>query len=520
MNTFTVSPPAPSDMLFVTSNGTLHALHKQCGYTIYTLQVPFAGFDAFGVHPHLSTGRLVLSHGGGGLRCVRATDGGVEWGVSVGGLGADVGVVLGGSVKQEGDDQEEEEEVVNVFEDGQEEEEDLVFVAKDAVVRALRLRDGSVVWEHVHANYLAKGSTYSSTPFLLLEGGILYVAGSGRVVALNVARGDQVWMADVDGGKGYAVLATMKSGLGGRRHQDVGASRQAVNLQDSKDSKTSHELEDALFVASNGRIVALSESTGLPLHIPRPSDGKITFPSAAQHPLTQSIPLTLTTTDANGTEATEALLVSSGDELRLVDLQTGLSIWESKMDALLSATSPNPGAVASILVGKARASSTSTTPTPNILFESHEPFLPAYSRTDTLSLLPPTSRKQQRIQNPLNISTTAFVASANKLFAIDIHTGSVLWTFTLGLFKGIELPTLLLQNGRVFMSGNKKVVCIDAQSGSVVWTAKIGGGSGRFVQLSSWMDGNGEGNRALVSLVMQKKVLDEERGRTLSAALA
>ncbi|KAJ1558238.1 hypothetical protein HK405_014108, partial [Cladochytrium tenue] len=61
----------------------------------------------------------------------------------------------------------------------------VVYVAANFTVRAVRLSDGADLWEFrppVLANF-------STTPSLLVEDGVLYVAGNGRVYALDAAKG-------------------------------------------------------------------------------------------------------------------------------------------------------------------------------------------------------------------------------------------------------------------------------------------------------------------------------------------
>ncbi|KAJ3021961.1 UNVERIFIED_CONTAM: hypothetical protein HDU68_009373 [Siphonaria sp. JEL0065] len=289
--------------------------------------------------------------------------------------------------------------------------EDYVFVASNFVVRAVSLQTGNNIWSH--STPMLEG--YSSKPFLLIENGILFVAGNGRVYALNALTGQEIWKADVIH-RQICTLATMASG---NATENIPYNRHHVS------SAAKPPLTDAIYFGTNGYINALSKQTGQ-VYIP----GEITLHGVG-----------INSSDMIPLAKSDAALVSAGINLRLVDLKTGKMVWENKL------TGMGLG-VLSLLAGSGVSLGNSNN-------QVNNDELPGYSAIASSSDAGPSS-------GPIaqdSLARVLYVSLNGQVRAIQMKDGKELWKYKPPFMNKILFPNIFVEDGRVFAAGSGIVTC-------------------------------------------------------------
>jgi outer membrane protein assembly factor BamB len=384
--------------------------------------------------------------------------------------------------------------------------EDIAFVATNFIVRAIRISDGVDLWQH--STSIIAGS--SSLPALLIEDGVLYVAGNGRVYALNPLNGQQIWFQDI-GYREHCTLATVRSG---DPTLNIPTNRRQDNINSgSRDSKSGGRVTDfkkALFVGANGYVTAISKENGERLPIPSGSIcGDVPLRGTGFY-ATQVIPLP---------SDNKSYLAASGINLRLYRMETGAMVWENKLSGMGLG-------MLNVLVGSGvdirRSSLSPESQRPQQPEQQEMEPLPAYTAVNVTTVSPPPSPSSSR-RNNMKLSDIIYVSLNNKVRAIDIPTGRQIWSYehgNMGFFSAFPLPNLFIEDGKIFITGgspgsfgSRQMLCLDACNGQLVWKTKGNIHQG-FAFVGSLGSGNGETNRSHgMTLLVTKEEADENARR-------
>ncbi|KAI9354096.1 hypothetical protein DFJ73DRAFT_759532 [Zopfochytrium polystomum] len=313
----------------------------------------------------------------------------------------------------------------------------IVFVAARFVVRAIRLSDGADLWEF--ATPIHSGA--STLPSLLIEDGVLYVAGNGRVYALDPLKGQQIWFSDIRH-RFYCTLATMRSSPLYRPQRFDPSSTTPYEVAKSP-------LQEAVFFNSLGYVTPTDANTGSPIDADIVLKG-VGFTAGAIIPLPSS----------------NSAIVASGVNLRRVSLTDGSLMWENTLKKMGLG-------VVSVLVGAGL-------PPPSAAVDAGAggDDLPPYDNgvapAAAAAAAGPstgTSSSSSTAAAASGFSDVVFVSVRGKIHAVRVSNGETVWRYDPGLMKRMNVPPRLLAtpDGLLFLGGDGKLECIDATTGEKVW---------------------------------------------------
>ncbi|KAJ3177055.1 hypothetical protein HK101_010327 [Irineochytrium annulatum] len=458
----------PAALLFVGVNGFLHALDKRTGQEAWQHTLTGRPYLPVLIQPDCRNNTLLVACGEN-LRCIDAATGELQYENRLQGIGIGYAhIALGRDADRF---RENVERLPHMplpphmdAKGSTTDPEDVVYVAVNHMVRAVRISDGSDLWEF--RTPMAAGC--SSQPHLLSEDGLLYVAGNGRIFALDCMTGNLVWQADVKH-REYCILATMRSGdptnnipnhLRGQKASSGGKS----------------DPVDALMCAAHGYVTLVRRSNGEVL--PLPNGGKKVGEVAMNG-------RGFVTTNVVAVPSVNSFLAAAGVNLRRINVETGHVVWENRLKGM-GLGCP------SLLVG-------SGVPDVNV----------------TAAVEQPSSSKSSWSQAGVrDVSELVFVAVHGQVRAVRAVDGSDVWGYDPGLGKRIELPHMFVEDGMVFMVGQAWVVALDAFTGEVVHAKKEIHNHRVFA--ASFRSGSGETNRSSMYSILAKKLADEEDKRRRS----
>ncbi|KAI9352952.1 hypothetical protein DFJ73DRAFT_925707 [Zopfochytrium polystomum] len=201
----------------------------------------------------------------------------------------------------------------------------LVYVGSDYHVSAVDASNGNVAWTF---KTTAKDGC-SDLPALLVEDGVLFVAGDGRVWALDAFTGIMRWKAD---------LAPTK-----RTHNTLATLRSTPLCQPPDFDPTAPRAArtpkaHTLYASFAGRVVPLDAPTGNQTHL------SYTNPRGAEFDLTSSLGKSPATALAQLPASFEAL-AAAGRRVARFRLANGAVVWSVKLPAPIVSAAVGGGAV-------------------------------------------------------------------------------------------------------------------------------------------------------------------------------
>ncbi|KAJ3186400.1 hypothetical protein HK101_009678, partial [Irineochytrium annulatum] len=468
---------SPDALLFIGVNGFLHALDKRTGQQAWQHTLKGRYYEPVLIQPDCRRGTLLVACGEN-LRCIDATTGTMQYENRLLGIGLGYAhIALGRDADRFRENVERLPHVPRPphmdAKGSTTDPEDVVYVAVNHMVRAVRISDGSDLWDF--KTPMTAGC--STQPHLLSEDGLLYVAGNGRIFALDCMTGNLVWQADVKH-REYCILATMRSGdptnnipnhLRGQKASSGGKS----------------DPVDALMCAAHGYVTLVRRSNGEVL--PLPNGGKKVGEVAMNG-------RGFVTTNVVAVPSVNSFLAAAGVNLRRIDVEKGSVVWENRLKGM-GLGCP------SLLVGSGVPDANAT---------AAREALPGYSTLDqpSASTTMPSWNQAAGVQS---MSELIFVAVHGQVRAIRAADGSDLWNYDPGFGKRIELPNLFVEDGMVFMVGQAWVVALDAFTGNVVHAKKEVHNHRVFA--ASFRSGSGETNRSSMYSILAKRLEDDEDRR-------
>ncbi|KAJ3070285.1 hypothetical protein HDU98_006701 [Podochytrium sp. JEL0797] len=437
-----------SQLLFVACTGYVHAFDARSGTLVWTSVLTGTGFYDTDVIPNPFDDTLLVTSGAN-LRCISATTGTPLWENKL------IGIGYGNPTIAQGRDAAKFKENSSVrdphpktphYANSQIDSDNVVFVARDSNVTAILIDSGRDLWVRETALF-ARG--FGSKPFLVVDQGVLFVAGNGVILALNAMSGEEVWKSEIPD-RSACTLAVMTSG---NPTENIPFNRHRVSASSKPD------FTEAIFYGARGYIDVFYKSTGLPFPMP---GGELTLPGVG-FSSSEMFPL----------HASRSILVATGINLRHYSLETGQLMWENKLMGMGCL------GVLSVVVGSGVS----------LPVESNEG-LPAYSAVESVAGSASGGEKVDAVSRLL------FVCLVGEVRAIRMQDGMEVWKYEPSFMQSCVFTNVFVEDGCVFLGGSGLVTCLDAGSGQVVWLRKNAIWYGATTFVATVRSGNGEANRA------------------------
>ncbi|KAJ1535456.1 hypothetical protein HK405_015676, partial [Cladochytrium tenue] len=449
----------PADLLFASTLGFVHALRKRDGASVWDTPLRGAGWKPTSLLPHPPSDTL-LAAAGANLRALDARDGKQRWENRLEGIGygyASLTMEPSSAVPTAAADADAADggasDPGRPTPGASRSLADVVYVALNSIVRAVRASDGADLWEF-RVPFM---ESVSPVPSLLIEDGVLFVSGNGRVVAVDALKGQKIWAADTKH-RGLSILATMRSSPMVRPLAfDPTAELSSPRPRIPSDTKPTL-LQSSLLFGASGYLGARPKHE----EPPQPQSADPAAPLPDRQPLSIKgsgyFPVSVVPLPDSGD-----VVVASGANLRRYHLDSGDLCWENKLTGIGIG---NPA----ILIGCGLPPSALDLPP-----EEDAACLPSYSATaEKTGVAGPSSISTGSNSSTDSLAKTphprdrVFLSVNGNVQCVRVSDGCTLWKFRPGILGHIKLGRLLADSdSHLFLAGGLtgRIRCLSADTG-------------------------------------------------------